>query len=419
MNDLILLSREERKEYINALVKKYNLVIVIKANIPGLNKNLSEAFILTNAFKHEVIKLFDVLYCEFYHSNDGPYYLIGLNDLSGMDVKLKLIKLENDHPLGRFIDLDLYDDEGTSFSRNSLRLCYLCDNPAIICARNKTHTIAELINKVQSSVYSYLINEVTMIIEQSILAELNLHPKFGLVTPFSNGSHIDMNYELMLKAKDAIVPYLVKMFIVGYENDDLMIIFKISKNIGIEAEKAMLKATNNINAYKGLIFILGLLVCSASYAIKHHQSYDDIYENVKIMCNDIFNNINNEEKTFGVNAYLHNNFGGARKEAFYGLPTLNKAVNYLKQFKTLNNESLTMTLIYIIRLLEDSVLLKRSGSLTVYNQIKQRFLDIKHYDIDQINELTTYCIKHNLSFGGSADLLIGAVFIHLISDKFI
>lgn len=47
--------------------------------------------------------------------------------------------------------------------------------------------------------------------------ELNLHPKFGLVTPYSNGSHDDMNYELMKEAQEVIIPGLIEMFFVGLE----------------------------------------------------------------------------------------------------------------------------------------------------------------------------------------------------------
>ena len=41
-----------------------------------------------------------------------------------------------------------------------------------------------------------------------MIKELDLHPKFGLVTPISNGSHKDMNYKLMIKARMLLCPIL-------------------------------------------------------------------------------------------------------------------------------------------------------------------------------------------------------------------
>ena len=77
---------------------------------------------------------------------------------------------------------------------------------------------------------------VKLMCDEAIMEELNIHPKFGLVTPYTNGSHQDMNYDIMIKAKNAILDSFVEMFKVGFTNDDLNKIFKESRMIGIDAE---------------------------------------------------------------------------------------------------------------------------------------------------------------------------------------
>ena len=77
-----------------------------------------------------------------------------------------------------------------------------------------------------------------------------------------------------------------------------------------------------------------------------------------------------------------------------------------------------MTLIRLIERVDDTVLLKRAGSLEKYNFYRQKIGQIKSYNEKQIKELTDECIEEGLSFGGSADLLITAIFIKKVEGCF-
>ena len=55
---------------------------------------------------------------------------------------------------------------------------------------------------------------------------------------------------------------------------------------------------------------------------------------------------------------------------------------------------------------EDTVLLKRAGSLKSYQHFKQMAAQVNPYIDKDIKDFTTYCINHNISIGGSADLFI-------------
>ena len=141
-----------------------------------------------------------------------------LNGASDLIENFILERYEENDKLGRFVDIDVYYDSINSINRNKLRKCYLCEKPAFVCGRNKSHSQEEILDYIKQNVLDNLVNIINNLCDHSIMEELNLHPKFGLVTPYTNGSHKDMDFNLMIKAKEAIIPYFKKMFLEGYKN---------------------------------------------------------------------------------------------------------------------------------------------------------------------------------------------------------
>ena len=217
-----------------------------------------------------------------------------------------------------------------------------------------------------------------------------------------------MNYDLMVNAKNAILDSFVEMFLAGYKNNDIKKIFALSRQIGIDAEKKMFKATNNINAYKGLIFDLGLIVSALGYKLSHLNQCIDIFEIIKQMTKFITNELKCGNETFGKYAYKTYNIGGARLEAENGFPHVQKLIK--------DNLDNTASLIYLISNIDDTVLLKRCGTYQKYLDIKIKFKELVISD-SSINDLNKYCINNNLSFGGAADLLIVTIFLKKINQK--
>lgn len=412
--DDILQAREDKSLLINEYLKEYANVITLKANIPDVNKNIVEAYILTNIFKNILVSKNYTL-ISIHESQDGPFIVFTYKNKNVYDIKNQLVELEESHPLGRLIDIDVYTLDGT-LTRKKVRKCYLCNNSFHECRMKKRHSSDDLLHFIKTMVNDYLIKFINDAINTSMIKELDLHPKFGLVTPFSNGSHKDMNYKLMIKARDAIMPYFIDMFKIGYSIDFLESKFLKAKEIGILAELSMNKATNNINAYKGLIFILGLVIVSLGHALVNNQKYEPIYENIKVMCKDIYSDIDKLDKTPGITYYQNYNFKGARGEAKEGLLSIKEIVKLLEKNNTLNDEVLTMSLINLLKSTDDSVLLKRSGSLEKYYFNKNLITSITKYEKRKIEEITDYCINNNLSLGGCADLLIASIFIYITKN---
>lgn len=98
---------------------------------------------------------------------------------------------------------------------------------------------------------------------QALQAELDTTPKPGLVDKDNNGAHRDMDYALMQRSIDTLHPYFVKLALLGCA--DALPTHTSIRDIGIEAEKAMLSATNGVNTHKGALFSMGLAVVAAAH----------------------------------------------------------------------------------------------------------------------------------------------------------
>ena len=101
---------------------------------------------------------------------------------------------------------------------------------------------------------------------QALQAELDTTPKPGLVDKDNNGAHRDMDYALMQLSINTLHPYFVRLAFLGFA--DTLPSHTVIRNAGIEAEKAMLEATNGVNTHKGALFSMGLAVVAAAYEEK-------------------------------------------------------------------------------------------------------------------------------------------------------
>ena len=101
---------------------------------------------------------------------------------------------------------------------------------------------------------------------QALQAELDTTPKPGLVDKDNNGAHRDMNHALMQLSINTLHPYFVRLALLGFA--DTLPSHTAIRDIGIEAEKAMLAATNGVNTHKGALFSMGLAVVAAAYEEK-------------------------------------------------------------------------------------------------------------------------------------------------------
>ncbi|MBL1230973.1 citrate lyase holo-[acyl-carrier protein] synthase [Enterococcus sp. BWB1-3] len=126
-------------------------------NIPGSVKTSIE---LEKAFKQvtdevEICVSDVVTLVNVYRNEKTGYEYFLLVPLTKEELKKRMIKLEETHPYGRLVDLDvLWLDNGEikNISREQLgypkRKCFLCEKDAKVCGRSRTHSVEELHKKI-------------------------------------------------------------------------------------------------------------------------------------------------------------------------------------------------------------------------------------------------------------------------------
>ena len=82
----------------------------------------------------------------------GPEGFLRLHHPS-REVKERICRLEEEHPLGRLWDLDVFAGPDRPVSRGDLglepRRCLLCDRPAHACARSRAHPLEEILARIE------------------------------------------------------------------------------------------------------------------------------------------------------------------------------------------------------------------------------------------------------------------------------
>jgi triphosphoribosyl-dephospho-CoA synthase len=96
----------------------------------------------------------------------------------------------------------------------------------------------------------------------ALLAELETWPKPGLVSHVDSGSHTDMDASTFKASATAVAPFYDQLAVAGAAGSGMITL----REIGMEAERAMMAATGAVNTHRGAIFGLGL-ICAAAGAV--------------------------------------------------------------------------------------------------------------------------------------------------------
>jgi len=409
MFDKILTARQQRRDIIESLIHTYDLATV-KANLPGEDKNIPESRLLVSYFTSRCAELgmSDIKT----HKGDDGVWTVGAVDFA-QAFKDYALMLEETDSVGRLIDIDVYPmHENRSLSRPSMRKCYICELPAFVCGRMGNHSKDELRSFFATRVRTFFKEKLTDIVYSSLMCELNLENKFGLVSPTSSGSHTDLNYENMKSAAQSISPYIADCFFLGLSSDNSTSLLPKLRPVGIMAEKMMQQQTGGANAYKGFIFIGGVLCAAVGYAVANGKRYGDVYKICAEICKDMAET--SPSDTFGYRAFSDFGFGGIRAHALGGFLGVRDAEAELDE--ALDNLSLIKALTYIVGITDDSVLLKRAGNFEKYTYFKNAISNVDILDKDALLSLNEKCVEENISIGGSADVLISAVMMRKIKE---
>lgn len=276
---------------------------------------------------------------------------------------------------------------------------------------------------------------------QALQAELDTTPKPGLVDKDNNGAHRDMDYVLMQRSIDTLHPYFVKLALLGCA--DALPTHTSIRDIGIEAEKAMLSATNGVNTHKGALFSMGLAVVAAAHEerkiaaneeqiLKERNGGEDVLVSLQTTIKALAASFPDTNGTHGSKAKLLSKGTTAIKGALdnaregYEMLFAEWLPFYIERRKERDAHTLHKTLLRIMCDLDDTNVIYRTDLATA-EEVKQEaraLLDNfskAHTAEDKekriaaellaLKDMDKRYTARNISPGGAADMLSLTIFI--------
>ena len=242
---------------------------------------------------------------------------------------------------------------------------------------------------------------------QALQAELDATPKPGLVDKDNNGAHRDMDYVLMQRSIDTLHPYFVKLALLGCA--DALPTHTSIRDIGIEAEKAMLAATNGVNTHKGALFSMGLAVVAAA----HEENTDSLQTTIKALAAS-FPDTNG---THGSKAKLLSKGTTAIKGALdnaregYEMLFAEWLPFYIERRKERDAYTLHKTLLRIMCDLDDTNVIYRTDLATAEEVKQEARALLNSFEEAVLKDMDRHYTTRNISPGGAADMLSLTIFI--------
>ncbi|MBF9015323.1 MULTISPECIES: triphosphoribosyl-dephospho-CoA synthase [unclassified Oceanispirochaeta] len=271
----------------------------------------------------------------------------------------------------------------------------------------------------------------------SMIREVELCPKPGLVDRLNNGAHRDMTPEIFYCSAKAIGPFFKEMLLSTSIDSPSEKVLPEIRPAGIRAEKAMFQATGGINTHKGQIFSLGVclaavnrVICQPEEAGINRISGVEILMEAGKICRGISEELKHSgpASSHGEKLYREGGYRGIRGEAESGfasvrLRALPRLKKLLKSGCTPEEASLE-TLILLYSFVEDSNVLHRcgTGGLKMLRHLSTSFL--KEGGIRQqgavcrLQGMNSIFTSMNISPGGCADLLALTLFVHSIEEAY-
>lgn len=242
---------------------------------------------------------------------------------------------------------------------------------------------------------------------QALQAELDTTPKPGLVDKDNNGAHRDMDYALMQRSIDTLHPYFVKLALLGCA--DALPTHTSIRDIGIEAERAMLSATNGVNTHKGALFSMGLAVVAAA----HEKDTDSLQTTIKALAAS-FPDTNG---THGSKAKLLSMGTTAIKGALdnaregYEMLFAEWLPFYIERRKERDAHTLHKTLLRIMCDLDDTNVIYRTDLATAEEVKQEARALLDNFSKTALKDMDRHYTTRNISPGGAADMLSLTIFI--------
>lgn len=261
---------------------------------------------------------------------------------------------------------------------------------------------------------------------QALQAELDTTPKPGLVDKDNNGAHRDMDYALMQRSIDTLHPYFVKLALLGFA--DTLPTHTAIRDIGIEAERAMLAATNGVNTHKGALFSMGLAVVAAAHEerkiaaneeqiLKERNGGEDVLVSLQTTIKALAASFPDTNGTHGSKAKLLSKGPTAIKGALdnaregYEMLFAEWLPFYIERRKERDAYTLHKTLLRIMCDLDDTNVIYRTDLATAEEVKQEARALLDSFSEAALKDMDRHYTTRNISPGGAADMLSLTVFV--------
>ncbi len=267
---------------------------------------------------------------------------------------------------------------------------------------------------------------IAQLATQALQAELDTTPKPGLVDKDNNGAHRDMDYALMQRSIDTLHPYFVKLALLGCA--DTLPTHTSIRDIGIEAEKAMLSATNGVNTHKGALFSMGLAVVAAAHEerktaaneeqiLKERNGGEDVLVSLQTTIKALAASFPDTNGTHGSKAKLLSKGTTAIKGALdnaregYEMLFAEWLPFYIERRKEHDAHTLHKTLLRIMCDLDDTNVIYRTDLATAEEVKQEARALLDNFSETALKDMDRHYTTRNISPGGAADMLSLTIFI--------
>jgi triphosphoribosyl-dephospho-CoA synthase len=254
----------------------------------------------------------------------------------------------------------------------------------------------------------------------ALIAEATLTPKPALVDRRGSGAHRDLDLDTMLRSANALAPTFLAIARAASGARPSQNLREQLARIGREGEAAMMRATDNSNAHRGAIWIVGLLCAGAAMHAPNDTDgmcasaasiarFDDRYAPAT------------SNASHGAKAGARYSVAGARGEARDGFPHARRiglpALDDARARGIGENDARLDALVAIIASLDDTCLLHRGGlaALRAAQRGARRILGAGGASTREgraaLAQLERELLSLNASPGGAADLLAATLFL--------
>lgn len=243
--------------------------------------------------------------------------------------------------------------------------------------------------------------------------ELDLTPKPGLIDRHDNGSHRDMDYHTMLISINTLHPFILAIASLSANDPDFVLRVR---EIGVEAEQAMMHATHGVNTHRGALYALGITVAALT-SIGYPCFPQQLSQSIATLASRLYSlptpHSSKDVGTPSHGSIVRSKYGvkGASDLAMEGYQQLFQ--QWLPFYHRHKHEpdGLLQTLLTIMSTLDDTNVYYRAGIEGARYVIEESRAVLVDFSVNKVDQMNANFSNRLISPGGSADMLALTILI--------